>query len=80
MKRNTMRAAEMLAANGWYMEKVEQIGSMTRVQYQHDEIPGLAVIWENNSEFPGGDKLRYTGVPGIPYLHTIDLDGEVITW
>lgn len=80
MKRNTMRAAEMLAANGWYMEKVEQIGSMTRVQYQHDEIPGMAVIWENNSEFPGGDKLRYTGVPGIPYLNTIDLDGEVITW
>lgn len=80
MKRNTMRAAEMLAANGWYMEKVEQIGSMTRVQYKHDEIPGLAVIWENNSEFPGGDKLRYTGVPGIPYLHTIDLDEEVATW
>ena len=75
-----MRAAEMLAANGWYMEKVEQIGSMTRVQYQHDEIPGMAVIWENNSEFPGGDKLRYTGVPGIPNLHTINLDGEVITW
>lgn len=81
MKRNTMRAAEMLAANGWNMEKVEQIGSLTRLQYTHDEIPGLASIWEDNSKHPDGDKLRYVGVPGLSYLHTIDLDDEeVITW
>lgn len=81
MKINTMKAAEMLAANGWNMEKVEQIGSFTRLQYTHDEILGLAIIWEDNSKYHiAGDALNYVGVPGIPYLYTIDLDGEVITW
>lgn len=81
MKRNTMRAAEMLAANGWNMEKTEQIGTLTRLQYTHDEIPGLAIIWEDNSRHHiAGDELRYVGVTGLQYMHTIDLDGEVITW
>lgn len=81
MKRNTMKAAEMLAANGWNMEMVEQIGSLTRLQYTHDEIPGLAIIWEDNSKYHiAGDELRYVDVPGVSYMHTIDLDGEVITW
>lgn len=80
MKRNTMKAAEMLAANGWDMEKVEQIGSLTRVQYKHDEIPGRAVIWEDNSKYHiAGSALRYVGVPGVAHLHTIDLE-EVSTW
>ena len=81
MEKNTMKAAEMLAANGWYLEKVEQIAILMRLQYRHDEIPGLAIIWEDNSKHPDGDKLRYVGVPGLSYLHTIDLDDEeVITW
>lgn len=81
MKRNTMKVADMLAANGWNMETVEQLGSQTRIQYTHDEIPGTAVIWEDNSTYHiVGDELRYAGVPGVPHLHTIDLDGEVITW
>lgn len=80
MKRNTMKAAEILATNGWDMEKVEQLGSLTRVQYKHDEIPGLAVIWEDNSKYHiVGDTLRYVGVPGVAHLYTIDLE-EVITW
>lgn len=82
MKRNTMKAAEKLATNGWNMEKVEQVGTLTRIQYTHDEIPGLAIIWEDNSKnHIYGDEMRYVDVPGLPYLHTIDLDGEeVITW
>lgn len=81
MKRNTLKAAEMLAANGWNMEKVEQIGNLTRLQYTHDEIPGLAIVWEDNSTHHITDELRYVGVPGLPYLHTINLDGgEVIAW
>ena len=81
MKRNTLKVAEMLAANGWNMEKAEHIGSIIRLQYRHYEIPGLAVILEDNSRnHSAGDGLRYVGVTGLPYLHTIDLDGEVITW
>lgn len=81
MKKNTMKAAEMLAANGWNMEKVEQLGTSTRLQYTHDEIPGLAIIWEDNSKHHiAGDKLRYMGVPGLLSAHTIKLDEEVITW
>lgn len=81
MKRNTMKAAAMLAANGWNMDQVEQFGPLTRLQYSHDEIPGIAVIWEDNSKYHiAGSKLRYVGVPGVPDFYTINLDGEVITW
>ena len=81
MKKNTMKAAEMLAANGWNMEKVEQLGTLTRLQYTHDEIPGLAIIWEDNSKHHiTSDKLRYMGVPGLSSAETIKLDGEVLTW
>lgn len=81
MKKNTMKAALMLAANGWHMEKFEQLGSLSRLQYNHDEIPGTAVIWEDNSKYHiAGSKLRYIGVPGVPYGYTVDLDGEVVIW
>lgn len=80
MKRNTLKAAEMLAANGWNMEKVEQLGTTIRLQYTHDEIPGIAIVWEDNSKHHiEGDKLRYVGVPGVAYMYTIALE-EVIMW
>lgn len=78
MKRNTMRAAEMLAEAGWELDKIEKIGFCARLQYVHPEIPGMAVVWEDNSKTHiVGDELVYVGVTGLDYMHKIDLDMEV---
>lgn len=80
--RNTLKAAEMLAANGWELEKTEQLGKITRLQYEHPHLGTcIAAIWEDNTETHcAGDELVYTGVPGLPYQFAIDLDREVIEW
>lgn len=81
MKRNTLKTAEMLAAVGWEMEKIETIGTLTRLQYTHPDIPGIAVVWEDNGKTHiAGDNLVYVGVPGLDYMHKIDLDKEVTSW
>ncbi|MBQ1777120.1 MAG: hypothetical protein IIZ93_03070 [Acidaminococcaceae bacterium] len=78
MKMNTLKTAEMLAEAGWEMEKIETIGFCTRLQYTHPHIPGIAVVWEDNSKTHiFGDELVYVDVPGLDYMHIINLDKEV---
>ena len=78
MKRNTLKTAEMLAEAGWDLNKIETIGFCTRLQYTHPDIPGMAAVWEDNSKTHiVGDELVYVGVPGLDYMHKIDLDKEV---